>query len=118
MIEATKVSDYILKLSKTQDFEGDAITHLKIQKLLYYVQGLHLAVYGKALFPESIEAWDHGPVVPEIYSMYKGYKNKPLPDPEKSHYGLFTKEQRDLIRDVYSVYGQFSAWKLRNMTHD
>jgi uncharacterized phage-associated protein len=26
-------------------------------------------------------------------------------------------ETRDLLDEVYAVYGQFSAWKLRNMTH-
>ena len=42
-------------------YEG--ITHLKLQKLLYYAQGVCLAITGNTLFNEEIQAWQHGPVV-------------------------------------------------------
>ena len=40
---------------------------VKVQKLLYYCQGWHLATAGEALFEEPIEAWDLGPVVPAVF---------------------------------------------------
>ncbi len=47
---------------------GDVITQLKLQKLMYIAQGIHLALYDAPLFKEEIEAWQHGPVVRELYS--------------------------------------------------
>lgn len=47
------------------------ISNLKLQKLLYYAQGIHLAVTGEILFEEDVLAWKSGPVVQEVYDMYK-----------------------------------------------
>jgi uncharacterized phage-associated protein len=105
-------------LSKTREEIGESITHLKLQKLLYYAQGFSLAIFDTPIFEERIEAWDHGPVVPDLYQEYKAYKANPLPgvDVEEAS-RLFTTEQMEMLNDVYEVYGQFSAWKLRAMTH-
>ena len=40
---------------------------LKLQKLLYYCQGHHLAATGEPLFTEAIKAWDNGPVVGQLW---------------------------------------------------
>ncbi len=50
---------------------GDSITHLKLQKLLYYAQAWSLVLKGKSLFEEDFEAWAHGPVLPSIFEQYK-----------------------------------------------
>ncbi len=39
------------------------MTHLKLQKLIYYVQGFALVILKTPLFNERMEAWPHGPVV-------------------------------------------------------
>ena len=104
-------------LNKVDEESGDVITHLKLQKLLYYCQGTHLALFNTPFFPERIEAWQHGPVVPDIYSEFNKFGSNAIPIPECDK-SKFNKEQLDLIDEVYEVYGQFSAWKLRNLTHD
>lgn len=40
---------------------------VKIHKLLYYVQGWHLAINGSPAFDEGIEAWTNGPVVANLW---------------------------------------------------
>ena len=50
--------------------DGDDVTNLKVQKLVYYAQGFYLALNGKPLFNNDIKAWAHGPVVPELYQEY------------------------------------------------
>src|SRR5690606_29179212 len=87
------------------------------QKLLYYAQGLHLAMNGEPLFNESIEAWTHGPVVVSVYHEYKEYGSGPVPQPVNMDFGIFDEDATEFLDEVYEVYGQFSAWKLRNMTH-
>lgn len=110
------VARYFLSLSDPA--EGDAITHLKLQKLVYYAQGFHLAIYDKPLFMESIEAWRHGPVVPALYRACREYGDSVIPPVRDFDAdSVLTKDQQELLDEVYEVYGQFSGWKLREMTH-
>ena len=43
------------------------ISHLKLQKLAYYCQGLHLAMHDTPIFTEEFEAWRHGPLSSETF---------------------------------------------------
>jgi len=114
MKDAITIANAILKLSEPE--VGDFITNLKLQKLLYYVQGFHLAIYGKPTFKENILAWEHGPVVKEVYCKFSPCGSDAIPVPEK---GVeLTKKEKELIIGVWKIYGQFSAWKLRDMTHN
>ena len=115
MLTATDIADYFLK--KNQPEFGDAISNLKIQKLVYYAQGFHLAMFNTPFFEEDIMAWEHGPVVESLYHKYKEYGSGEIPQPECVNLELYNKEQLELLDEVFEVYGQFSAWKLRNMTH-
>jgi uncharacterized phage-associated protein len=60
----------------------------------------------------------HGPVVPDLYHAYKGYASGAIPRPQDVDFEIYSADIRDLLDEVYAVYGQFSAWKLRNMTHE
>ncbi|MBF0497087.1 MAG: SocA family protein [Deltaproteobacteria bacterium] len=109
------IAKYFLAL-KDED-AGDLISNLKLQKLVYYAQGFHLALYDKPLFLEPIEAWTHGPVVPELYHAYKQYGDGDIPIPKGLDFTLYDKSTTEHLNEVYSTFGQFSAWKLRNLTH-
>ncbi|MFJ5691830.1 Panacea domain-containing protein [Providencia stuartii] len=116
MLTCFDVADYFL--SRCDDESGDTISNLKLQKLVYYAQGFSLVLLGRPLFAEKIEAWMHGPVIPELYRKYKDYKNCALPQPESINWDNYAEDEIELLDDVWNVYGQFSAWKLRNMTHE
>jgi len=62
--------------------EDDELSNMKLQKLLYYAQGHHLAKKHGALFTGEIEAWSHGPVVPSVCRAFKdfGAASIELPD--------------------------------------
>lgn len=114
---AKDIANYFLSL--LDDNAGDVITNLKMQKLVYYAQGFALAILGRPIFIENIEAWLHGPVVPELYYAFKQYGNQPLPaPPEDWDLHAFSEEEKNLLNNVYETYGQFSAWRLRDMTHE
>lgn len=115
-ITAEVVADYLLSLSCPDC--GDYISNLKLQKLLYYCQGFHLAMFDKPLFTESILHWEHGPVVPEMYHRYKSNGREIIPIPETVDESVFSPEQKELIQEVFEVYGQYSAWRLRDLTHE
>jgi uncharacterized phage-associated protein len=117
MANVHDVAKYFLTLSEPE--EGDIVSNLKLQKLLYYAQGFHLALYGRPLFEDAILAWEHGPVVKAVWREYKQHGSGPIPLPEEfDSAAVLNKEQRELLDEVWNVYGQFSAWKLRNMTHE
>ncbi|MDD5327181.1 MAG: DUF4065 domain-containing protein [Phycisphaerae bacterium] len=115
-LTAQQIADYFLSL--VDEDCGDSLSNLKLQKLLYYAQGFHLAMYGEPLFDDPIEAWRYGPVVVDIYHNYKANDNKPLPVPENIDLSLYSKKVKHLLNDVYEIYGQFSALKLANLTHE
>lgn len=116
MITPKNVSDFFLQLSEPEI--GDILSNLKIQKLVYYAQGFHLAMYNSPLFEEDFQAWEHGPVVPSLYHELKQYGSGPVPQNNDFNVEEFDDNQIELLKEVYDVYGQFSAWKLRNMTHE
>jgi len=112
-----QIADYFLHKASQEEDDSEIISNLKLQKLVYYAQGFHLAMYDKPLFEEKIEAWTHGPVCPELYHTKKQHKNGAVdPNPEFDA-SIFNKQEKDLLDEIYEVYGQFSAWKLRNLTH-
>ena len=69
MHSALDVARYIINYSNKKDYH---ISNLKLQKLLYFTQAYYLAFTDshKPCFPERIEAWNFGPVVPEVYHFH------------------------------------------------
>ncbi|MBI2919196.1 MAG: DUF4065 domain-containing protein [Chloroflexi bacterium] len=115
MLHAGDVARYFLVIQDSES--GERITNLKLQKLCYYAQGFSLAIFNERLFPEEIQAWKHGPVVEVLWREYNRYGYQPIPIPNDIDPDLYSEDVKDLLDEVYEVYGQFSAWKLRDMTH-
>lgn len=86
------------------------ITHMKLQKLLYYCYAWQL-VAGQKKFDASFEAWHHGPVEPDIYNKYKGFGRSPITSEANSE---DSQPFFDFILDSYAV---FSAIELSKTTH-
>lgn len=114
MATASQVAKYLLALQSEE--AGDLISNLKLQKLLCYCQGMNLALRDTPLFLDEIQAWTHGPVVSRVYGEYKTFGSSPIPCPEVESDDL-SAEEKQLVEEVYQEFGQFSAWKLREMTH-
>ena len=115
MYDALGIAKYFIKIASPE--EEDIITNLKLQKLLYYAQGFNLALYEKPLFGEQIRAWQYGPVVPEVYDDYKEYSANPIPQPDDFDIDQYDQETRELLDEVYEVYGQYTAPTLMRFTH-
>lgn len=98
---------------------GIKMTNLKLQKLLYYAQAWHLAIIDKPLFPERIEAWVHGPVVPPVFGSFKHHRWNPIPDP--GNVSIPAGDQRwplaHHIGEVMDTYGNLSGSQLETLTH-
>lgn len=55
------------------------VTNLRLQKLLYFLQGYSFQCFGHAFFPERLEAWTYGPVCPAMYGYFVFLRNLPIP---------------------------------------
>jgi uncharacterized phage-associated protein len=97
--------------------DSDGISNLKLQKLLYYAQGVSLAVNEEPLFDNDLLAWTHGPVVERVYHTYKRHGSKPIPFDEPFDDSKLAGPDKELLELVYQEFSQYSAWKLREMTH-
>lgn len=72
---ALDVAQYIINETLNK---GYPVSNLKLQKMLYFVQGVMLVNYGRPAFEDRIEAWQYGPVVPEVYFAYSSYGATPI----------------------------------------
>jgi uncharacterized phage-associated protein len=105
------VAECLISLSHEKN---SPVSNLKLQKLLYYSQAWHLALFKNPLFEEEIEAWVHGPVVPQMFRRYRDCKWKPIP---KSEIDFKRASFAGHLEDVWRVYGNFSAFDLERLTH-
>lgn len=101
-----RVVDYILGVS-------DDITPLALQKILYYSQAFFKVFYGYHLFENDCEAWDQGPVYPEIYSKFKDYKYIV----SKNDVCSLDEEEQFFIDLIMRYLGCYSGKALERMTH-
>lgn len=69
-------------LSQAED--DNCLTHLALQKLLYFSQGWNYVFNNQPLFQNDCEAWVHGAVYRVIYDEFKKFKHMPLPKMDKA----------------------------------
>jgi len=112
---AQNVADYFLW--KAQDEDQELLSNMKLQKLVYYAQGLYLVIYNSPLFKEEFEAWTYGPVLPDLYHSYKKYEASGIPaDPDFSPSSI-DDDTKEFLDEIYDVFGQFSAIRLMGIAH-
>jgi len=112
---AADIANYFL--FKAQQENQELLSNLKLQKLLYYAQGLYLVVNRKPLFKERIEAWTYGPVIPDVYHTYKKYDASGIPADKKFKLKSIDEETRDFLDEIIEAFGQFSAIRLMEISH-
>ncbi|AYB39947.1 SocA family protein [Brevibacillus sp. 7WMA2] len=110
-------------LSKSVSDTPHAITHLKLQKLVYYAQSWHKTILNKPLFNEEIEAWVHGPVIPSLYSMYKHWGYDVITPPQKETLNQINikldslPKTKAILEFVWGLYGTYTGKELEELTH-
>lgn len=114
-LSALDVARHFLALSKKTHGK---ITNKKMQKLLYYAQVWYYTFNKEKLFQEDIEAWIHGPAVPEVYREFKHFGSDPI-DVEIDDKELvkLSKKIADLLENIWDVYGIYDAQYLEILSH-
>lgn|SRR5487761_288346 len=108
MANVTDVASYILA-------HRGPMTAMKLQKLVYYSQAWSLVWDEKPLFPEGIEAWAMGPVVPALYGAHRGqYQVNEIRDGNPE---ALSAVERETVDAVLGFYGDKSSQWLSDLTH-
>lgn len=128
---AKAVANEFLALAEER---GQRLTPMKLQKLVYFAHGWYLAFTGKPLILERVQAWQYGPVIPDLYHEFKQYGDSVITE-RATEWGLrdrkiCAEEPRiaagqnpesdmalSVIKKVWEVYGKHSAVQLSNATH-
>ena len=109
------------------NFDGEIITPLRMQKLVYYAYVWVLIKKGIKLFKEKFQAWPNGPVLPSLYQALKIFKNSGIDmnfidisneeelDKLKAS---FSKEELEILDKVYEKFIKKSAFELVALTHN
>ena len=99
--------------------EGEGMTNMKLNKLLFFAQAASFQRFGKPLFDAPLEAWDYGPVVSKAYHSFKKYQRNIIDSvTQPFHWQSVEPETLKLLCDVYRAYAwDYSAIGLMRMTH-
>lgn len=130
LYNACDVARYVINYSNEKRY---GCSNLKLQKLMYFIQAYFLISKGTPLFPNEIQAWDFGPVIPDVYHEFKRFGSGDIPfvtryfeipdgtlstlrehqyDPE-----LIDKKTRRLINDVVDNFKDYTSTALVTLTH-
>ena len=132
---AKAIANYFIKISKKKRYQ---LTPLKVQKLVYFSHGWHLALHPDGLplvDDEFVEAWPYGPVFPSLYFEFKHYGREPIKEyaqdlnlidtgTKSKRFEMVTPQIRstdtvvpELLDRVWEVYKGYSAVQLSSLTH-
>lgn len=120
-ISVVTLAEYIL-------YKLGEMSHLKLQKLIYMIEGYHLAYFnGESLIDEEFQAWTHGPVCRKVFDILKDksilygdvryVQNEGEPLPSDILTQTLSSEQMELVDEVLSLYKDESGMTLESMTH-
>ena len=118
-IDSIVLSNYILK-------HYGPMSHLKLQKLLFYCDAYCLAYFGQELITDQFEAWVHGPVSRKVFNELKGqavlytdvaYSETPGMDVD-AEFGTLTSDQQALVKDVLGQLASWTGLELERATHN
>ena len=119
MYDVLTVADYIIAKCNYMEYE---ISNLRLQKLLYYVQGYFFKIYKEPAFDSNICNWPYGPVVPEIYYEYCVYgatsiilENDKIEDKLN---GIKNRNHKRLIDDIVKKCNDYTPGQLIDNTHN
>ena len=108
----------ILQVAKTLgELSGYGLSNLELQKVSYIAEMLHLGRYHVPLIREDWEAWDYGPVCPELYQWAKMYGTKPVGNLFPKLPALTEGDEYKSVLDAYEMTRKFTPGQLINATH-
>lgn len=109
------------------DADEQPLDPMKLQKLIYFAHGWHLALSNEPLVDELFEAWQYGPVLPSVYHAFKDHGAQPIRTrASRTDWQTFetttpcvsgTDRVAELLETIWREYGRLSGLQLSHLTH-
>lgn len=128
--DARAIANRFLDLARN---EGESLSQMKLQKLVYFAHGYYLAFTELPLIEDPVEAWKFGPVIRSLYREFARFGSDEITEPATVFDGTSLEERKikiedypdfatneyvdGLISEVWRVYKDLSAVQLSNLTH-
>ncbi len=113
MYKALDIAKYVVNKCTVEEHP---VSNLQLQKILYYIQKDFLYRFNEPAFSEAIEAWQFGPVVPNVYYHFCGSGAMPI-DITYEDVHIENDEHRKCIDSIVENKRTMDPWKLVNDTH-
>ena len=118
------IANWILKSATAQNM---SLSNLQLQKILFFAHGSYLVRFRSPLVMNRFEAWEHGPVIPELYHALKQHGDRPIRSPV-TRYDLesgmdvvvtadFTNPVCKHLTEMLLFYGRMDPWILVKLSH-
>lgn len=96
--------------------DGRSLSIMSILKLAYIAHGWRLEMVDQPLFQNRIEAWQHGPVIPDVYSAFR--PQGIVPQSSVADFPVPTDPADvEFLEQIYKIYGHMSPFHLSELTH-
>lgn len=115
MIAALDLAKYIV--SKCTN-ENKPISNLQLQKILYYIQYGSLKEISECIFYDEIEAWQFGPVVPNVYYYFCNFGAMPINLKFKGYMDIIKDVNNiEMVDNILTIRREQNPWEMVKETH-
>lgn len=97
--------------------EGRPLSIMSLLKLAYIAHGWNLEIRNQPLFSNRIEAWQYGPVIPDVYRTFRPQGVTPT-HVDINHPADISEADRQFLEEIYSIYGKMTPFRLSQLTHE
>ncbi|MDX3976140.1 Panacea domain-containing protein [Shinella sp.] len=114
MYDARQIANWFVTRARRDDRN---LSIMQLLKLVYIAHGWHLEMTGSPLIRNKIEAWKHGPVIPDVYNAFRpqGVYVSETARPFSNEVNPYA---ADVLEQIYNSYGQLPAGQLSDLTHE
>jgi uncharacterized phage-associated protein len=97
--------------------DSRALSIMQLLKLTYIAHGWNLEMKSAPLFSNNIQAWQYGPVIPEVYNAFRG-QGVTISHPVPFGNTVIVPETAQFLEQIYGIYGGMSPFHLSDITHE
>lgn len=118
------VANALLRVAQNKNID---VTHITLQKLLYFAHAHYLSCYKRPLLSGYFEAWRYGPVHPGVYGAFNAFGSGRITQQAK-HFDFVNKVERDVpslddakalgvVQQIVDRFGNIPASQLVELSH-
>lgn len=111
--DARSVANQILTMAHT---DQHPITPAELTRIVYLAHAFMLACHDVPLIKQEVEAWQQGPVIPELHQNIKFYENKPVTQHIDLPTENFTAAQQAIILSAWRIHCTLEEPELASIT--